>query len=277
MNPPTSDLTWPALLAHWTSVAQASVALPKNAEGERWRSAVAPVIGLQAVTFALADLDRLAAGAEEELPGARAAAIDKAEVIVRLHATELHGLWRGEAMPGELDAIVSDARLALGAARESGVEWTVTAESVVADHPGDVLGILVSAGFKGDLYLPVPGSILFQGSPCAFARGKSGEKPGAEVLRAVKEFLVEVSKPTRVRRMRQVYRQFDFGTGKIRRDLVVPMNVAGGGGLVAGQAQLIPVIERGAVQQVNLPIPGMANVKPVPVEFVESAEEGEVG
>lgn len=275
MSSPTTDLTWPALLAHWTAVAQASVALPKNADGDRWRSAVVPIIGLQALTFAMGDLDRLAPEEGEELPGARAAAIDKAEILLRQHATLLHGLWRGEPMPGELDTIISDARLAISAARESGVEWTVTCESLVVDHPGDVLGILVSAGFEGDLYLPVAGTVLFKGSPCAFARGRSGEKPDAEVLRAVKEFLVDISKPMRVRRMRQVYRQFDFGTGKVRRDLVVPMNVAGGGGLVAGQAQLIPVIERGVVQQVHLPIPGMANLKPVPVEFAEDAESAD--
>lgn len=269
MSASSTDLTWPALLAHWTSVAQASVALPKNAEGERWRNAVAPIIGLQALAFAMADLDRLAARDAEDLPGARAAAIDTAEVLVRKHASELHALWRSESMPPELDAIISDARLAVAAARDSGVEWTVTSDALVPEHPGELLEALVAGGFQGDLFLPVPGTILFKGSPAAFARGRSGEKPDAEVLRAVKEFLIDVSKPARVRHMRQVYRQFDFGTGKVRRDLVLPMNVPGGGGLVAGQAQLIPAIERGEVRPVHLPIPGMANFRGVKVEFGE--------
>lgn len=267
----TTDLTWPALLAHWTSVAQASLALPKTAEGERWRNAVAPIIGLQAVTFAMADLDRLEAGEGDTPAGARGAAIDVAEVLVKRHAGELNTLWAGEPMPPEVDAIIADARKAMALARSSGVEWLVTEESLVGEHPGDVVDALISGGFEGDLYLPVPGTILFRHAPAAFARGRSGEKPDAQVLRGVKEFLVDVSKPQRAGQMRQVYRQFDFGTGKVRRDVVVPL----GAGIVAGQAQLIPVIERGRALRVHLPIPGMANLEPVPVEFADRVDAAE--
>ena len=35
-----SDLTWTALLARWIEFAKASVALPDDAEGDRWRSSV---------------------------------------------------------------------------------------------------------------------------------------------------------------------------------------------------------------------------------------------
>lgn len=265
------DLTWPALLAHWTAVAQASNALPRNAVGDRWRAAIAPIVGLQALTCALADLDRLApdeSDADEQKAGARAAAIDTAEVLVRRHSGELHALWHGEPLHAEVEAIIGDARRALTAARESGVEWLVNEESLVAEHPGELCAMLLSAGFGGDVYLPVPGTILFRGAPAAFARERSGERPEAQVVRAVKEFLVGVGKPLRVTQMRQVYRQFDFGTGKVRRDLVVPLNA----GIVAGQAQLIPVIERGKMLQVHLPIPGMANLRPVPVEFATSED-----
>lgn len=105
-----SDLTWPALLAHWTAFAQSSAALSKSAEGERWRSAVAPIIGLQAVTFALGDLDRL------RLPGERAAGLDKAEVLVRTHTGALHALWREEGLPDEIVSLIHDASAALQAA-----------------------------------------------------------------------------------------------------------------------------------------------------------------
>ena len=72
MRPTANDLTWPALLAHWTGFAQSSLALPRNSDGDRWRSAVPAIINMQAVTFALADLGKLAA------PGERALALDKA-------------------------------------------------------------------------------------------------------------------------------------------------------------------------------------------------------
>ncbi|HRP64065.1 MAG TPA: hypothetical protein PK400_12270, partial [Phycisphaerales bacterium] len=55
----TEALTWTGLLSQWVRFAQSAPALPKNAEGERWRAAVPSVIALQAVTFALNDLARL--------------------------------------------------------------------------------------------------------------------------------------------------------------------------------------------------------------------------
>ena len=257
-----SDLTWPSLLAHWTAFAQSSVALPKSAEGERWRAAVAPIIGLQAVTFALGDMDKLT------LAGERAAGLDKAEVLLRTHTGALHALWRGEGMPDEIAKLIHDAGEALNAAREGGVEWRVTCDTLVCGHPGDMVADLIAGGFAGDLYLPVAGAALFRESPAAFARGPSGERPDERVIRAVKEFLGDVSRPQRVAGMRQVYRQFDFGTGRVVRDLVVPMN----GPLTAGQAQLIPAVLRGVEQLIHLPIPGMSKLDPVPVVFAEPSE-----
>ncbi len=264
MPEPLPDLTWPGLLSHWTALAQASLALPKTAEGDRWRNAVPAIVGLQAITMALGDLDRLA---NADRPGERAAAIDKAEVGARAHVGTLHQLWRGEPLPDDLAGIISDAHRASKAARLAGAEWTVTADRLVVDHPGDLLPLLVSEGFDGDLYLPVPGCVLFKTAPAAFARGRAGEPPGPFIDRAVRGFLEDVSTAKRVRGMRQVYRQFDFGTGGVRRDLVVPMDAELGGQLVPGQAQLIPVIERGRVLPVHLPIPGMANLSGVRVEF----------
>jgi len=110
--PAAPDLTWPALLAHWTAVAQSSLALPKTAEGERWRAAVPPIINLQAVTFALADLGRLTR------PGEKGLALDKSEIIIRSGTGQLHALWRGDALPDEVVKLIHDAGTALDAARD---------------------------------------------------------------------------------------------------------------------------------------------------------------
>lgn len=257
MTQPLPDLTWPGLLAHWTSFAQASLALPKTAEGERWRAGVAPIIGLQALTFALGDLDRLVE------PGERAVGIDTSSILLRQYATELHELWRGEDLPPLVRELIQDAQAALAGASRAGVEWRVVVDKLVVGPPAELQAILTGAGFKGDLYLPVPGAALFRDAPAAFARGPSGERPDEQVLRAVKEFLVDVGRPERVTTFRQVYRQFDFGKGGVVRDYVVPFERE----LPAGQAQLIPAFERGRSLPVQLPIPGMADLKPVPVEF----------
>ncbi|HYE02951.1 MAG TPA: hypothetical protein VD963_06925 [Phycisphaerales bacterium] len=264
--PGQAALTWAALLAHWTDFARASLALPAGAEGDRWRAAAAPIIGLQAVTFALGDLDRLA-GADHAGAGERAVALDRAEVLVRRHGRELEALWAGSEMPALVRELADDARAALEAARHAGVEWRVTAERLVTDHPGELLGVLGDAGFVGDLWLPVPGAALFAGAPAAFARGPAGGDPGVTAKRAVKEFLVEVSRPLPVPGPRQVYRQFDFAKGRAVRDLVAPLAEHAGTEVPAGQPQLVRVLERGAPRPVTLPIRGMADIGPVPVEF----------
>lgn len=255
-------VTWTGLLAHWTSLAQRSLALPKNAEGERWRAAVPAIVGLQAITHALGEIDTLAPGED------RAAAQDKAAVGIQHHAAELHRLWRGEPMREELTGMIDDARAALAATREGGLEWRVAGERLVVEHPAEVVGALLATGFDGDLYVPVPGAVLFKGSPAAFARGAAGSDPSAAQRELIRAYLggAEVTKPERVRVMRQVYRQFDFGMrggDGVVRDLVQPMD----GELPAGQAQLVAAILGGEGRPVTLPIPGMANLGPVPVVF----------
>lgn len=271
-------LTWTSLLAHWTAFAQSSLALPKGAEGDRWRDSVPAIIGLQAIAQALAELDRL--GPQED----RAVAQDRAAVGIQTHARTLHALWKGESLHPELAALIDDARRALAATREGGVEWVVTAERLVVDHPADLVAALLAAGFDGDLYLPVPGTVLFRHSPAAFARTPTGQAPDAGVTGAVRAFLNEggdehggVAKHTSVPVMRQVYRQFDFGLtgagakkgGGAVRDLVQPMNAE----LAAGQAQLVPAILAGQPVPVTLPIPGMAGIGPLPVVFGPTEHE----
>lgn len=113
--PDVPDITWPMLLAKWTDFARASVAFPTSGEGGRWRSAVAPIIGLQSVACALAETDRLPA-AERPL------AHDRAEVLIRQYAAQLEAIWHGETMPARLAHLLDDARRALAASRQRCVE-----------------------------------------------------------------------------------------------------------------------------------------------------------
>lgn len=262
--------TWTSLLAHWTMIAQASVALPAGREGDRWRSAVPAIIGLQAVTHALADLDRKLEGSE------RLVGQDKAELLIREHAGVLHGLWRSEPLPGEVAVMIQDARSALEATRASGCEWSLPRAAPgraadggerTFDHPGELAEQVAAMGFAGDLFLPAPGVVLMPTSPIGFARALGGGPPQSEVVRAVSNFLELDRAPVRSPCFRQIYRQFDFGTGRIRRDLVVPERSE----LAAGQPLLVPVVLGGRVREVPLPPPPGAvdRVSEVPVEFAE--------
>ncbi len=108
-------LTWVTLLARWTDFARASAGFPRVGEGARWRASVAPVIGLQAVTFALGDLPRL-----DE--GERRVGLDLAETLIERHERELAQAWRGVESPVGLAAIVADARGALALATRLSAE-----------------------------------------------------------------------------------------------------------------------------------------------------------
>lgn len=189
---PITSMTWAALLARWTEFARASVAFPKDETGDRWRASVAPLIGLQSVAFALGEVDSL--GADE-----RALGLDRASVLVRTNATELHSVWRGEAMPDALREVVDDAHRALTLARTRGVEYRVVVDRIEAP---DILGALersIREGARVDFALaPVPGASLFRAEPALFVR------PGVPGL--VVEGLEPVPSPPR-----QIYRQ--PGTG----------------------------------------------------------------
>lgn len=270
---PIGDLTWPALLAHWTAFARSSVALPKNAEGDRWRAAVAPIIGLQAVAFALGDLDRLdespGATGDTEPDGERALALDKAEILINQHAGELARLWPGEPLHPELASLVADARAALQLARHGGLEWSVRTDRLVAEHPAELVEALLTSEppFAGDLLLPVPGVPLFASSPAAFIRGRHGGPPGGEAEAAITGFLGgkrEVSGPQPSPGPRQVYRQFDFAKGGPVRDLVMPL----AGAAPPGQPLLLFAIRAGEPQPVPLPMARASRELPdLPVEF----------
>lgn len=107
-TPSNDDLTWPALLARWTAFAQAGVALPRDAHGDRWRAATAPIIGLHAVIMALRDVPLLPDAGERSL------ALVRARVLVQRHTEELGALWSVEPMPGEVRGLIEEARTAAG-------------------------------------------------------------------------------------------------------------------------------------------------------------------
>lgn len=109
LNP--EALTWTALLGRWIEFAQASVALPADdPESARWKASVAPIINLQAVTFALADLEHLPL---IEHPIAR----DKAAILIQRSEGELRAIWQEQdqsaALPEEVELLITDAHRAL--------------------------------------------------------------------------------------------------------------------------------------------------------------------
>lgn len=254
-------VTWTTLLAHWTAFAQASLALPRTDEGDRWRAAVPAIIGLHAITFALRDLDRLAPTED------RAAAQDRAAVGIDAHEQSLRALWRGQTLHDELEHLIAEARSELAASRTAGLEWRVLSDRLVVGHPADLVESLIAGGFRGDLFLPVPGTVLFRSSPAAFARAPGGARISEAHAAAIRGFLGsrEVAEPVCVPGLRQVYRQFDFARGGVRRDLVLPESSPPQG----GQAQLACAIRDGRAEPVTLPILGMAELAEVPVVFGE--------
>jgi hypothetical protein len=105
MSGETRVLTWATLLAKWSEFAQSAVFLPRDGEGGRLRDAVPALIGLQAVTHALAEL--------ELLPEAeRALGLDRAEVLVGRYGAELSRIWEGPPPP-DVAEFEAHARAAL--------------------------------------------------------------------------------------------------------------------------------------------------------------------
>lgn len=237
-TPVDRTLTWPALLAHWMDFARSAVALPQTSEGDRWRESVAPIITLSAVTHALRELDSID-------DGERPLALDRAEILCRDASARLHELWRGEEMPAELIEIVEDSRVAFEHAANAGVEWLVESERLTCPHPIALVDRLGRIGFPGDVFVPSPGVEVFRTSVCAFARGPGGSRPSAEAIRLIEGHLAQrggrISRPGRVPMPRQVYRQIDFASGRIERDLIVPLL----DDLPAGQPLLVLAMERG--------------------------------
>lgn len=261
-------LTWAVLLARWTEFARSAVALPTDGQGGRWRASVAPIIGLQATALALRDLD------DHDLEGGRALAIDTASVGVDRYAGSLVEIWGDEPWPEELHELIADARQAIADAMASGLEWTVSQPGASLEHPAELAGALEGLGFGGELYCAAPGVVLSSGCPCAFLGVRGGDLPDEAAVAFVSAFLedhgVEPS-PSRRGPPRQVYRQFDFGSGRLTRDFVTRLH----GDPQPGQPLLVGVVSGGQSLPVALPQRRGPVVDPPPLEFDEAFLEAD--
>ena len=100
------QLTWAALLGRWVEFARSALALPEDPAGTAVRDSVPDIIMLQAVWFALKDMDDLTAAE-------RALGLDRAEVLIDKHSDALNRRWAGDAstpMPRQLQELIDDAR-----------------------------------------------------------------------------------------------------------------------------------------------------------------------
>ena len=99
-------LTWAVLLGRWVDFARAAVGLPDDEAGRRTRESVADIVTLQAVRFALDELDEL----DDEQ---QAIGLDRAGILVERAIEALERRWEGAAMPGTLIELMDDAQEAL--------------------------------------------------------------------------------------------------------------------------------------------------------------------
>ncbi|MAO22660.1 MAG: hypothetical protein CMJ35_07170 [Phycisphaerae bacterium] len=265
--PSTHDTTtWATLLAGWVHYAQSAVALPDTAEGQRWKDSVAPTIALHAHAMALGEIEKVA-------PDERALAMDKSELSIKEHAGALNQIWRGEPMPESIGELIQDAKDAWEAALHEGVVWIVKSERFKSFHPGELIEMLLDAGFIGEVLIATPGIEMFKGAPVATCRENFGGEPGPDITRMIDAYLHacdgEVDHPQIIRPVCQVYRQFDFLAGGAQKDVVAPVT----GDLQSGQPLLIPVVSGGASCAVPLPQRASKPLDLVRVEWL--AEEGE--
>lgn len=217
----TEALTWSSLLSQWVRFAQSAPALPKNAEGERWRAAVPSVIALQAVTFALKDIARLPAAD-------RAHARDKADMMIRDHAAKLMSIWQGDAMPNAVQEMLADADDALSCAAFAG------AIELIWTGPGPIVmpRVEIDPDAGGTLLIMQPGTIIMPGEPVTWWADRDGD----ELRRALIGFTE--SQPEAPR---QVYRQMR-ADGAIIRDVIAPLAMEPS---PAGMPLLVPLLEHG--------------------------------
>ena len=98
-------LTWAGLLGQWVQFAQTAVALPEGAEGDRWKAAVADLIGLSALTMALDE--------SGHLPDAeKALAKDRAKVLLDRHRDNLRSIFGLDGMHPMVRQMINDAEAA---------------------------------------------------------------------------------------------------------------------------------------------------------------------
>ena len=95
-------LTWAVLLARWTDFARSAVALPEDGEPGLVRQSVTDIITLQAVWFALRQMDELD-------PAERALGMDRAGVLIDRHRTAILSRFGESPLPEGLQSLIDDA------------------------------------------------------------------------------------------------------------------------------------------------------------------------
>ncbi|MFN9974670.1 MAG: hypothetical protein ACK58T_32740 [Phycisphaerae bacterium] len=230
----TRAQTWSALLAGWTDFARSAAALPKSGDAGLLRRSVPAIIGLQALTHAMREIDTLPSA--EYAPG-----VDRASIGVRTLVQELHAIWRGEPMPDALAEIIADARDHLDIASSSGVEFVPVDDpyQVPAIDPSLIERWIRDYTIDGELWL-APASLVLRASlPVCFLKEPSGRPPAAALLGAIADALPGCLW-RRVPRMRQVYQTLD-ASGAVKSFVVKPMNE-----LPVGRPLLRQVVARGS-------------------------------
>lgn len=211
------ELAWSALLGQWMDFARASLVLPDEGEGGRWKRAVPSIIELQATVCALRDLASIE-------PADRPWARDRAELVVRRASAELSALWPDEGLPAQLVELQHDATIALREALYAGLVelvWPGPGLLEVPDYdPGPPRGTLLAMQ---------PGSIALPDEPVA-----------AAVDRPLPTIAGCVERPGG--RPRQVYRELD-AEGRFVAAIVAPLE----GELPAGLPMLVPISLDGTV------------------------------
>ncbi|MAH65112.1 MAG: hypothetical protein CMJ27_01785 [Phycisphaerae bacterium] len=200
---PTELVTWTTLLGHWTDLVKAGEGLRRSTDEDdrAWRASIPEVIRLQAITFALAELDRI------EGPD-RGLARDRAAIGVEEASARLDVLWSGVSMPETLLEIAADASLALETAVYAGLRWIRWRGVGRLEMPEIDLEV---AGTAGTLACAQPGTILLSGEPVAWWTER---EPPRELLGEGFEF---ESGPAV-----QIYRRLD-DAGRAIGDLVAPL------------------------------------------------------
>ena len=106
MNP----LTWAVLLARWMDFARSAAALPEDGEAGLVRRSVTDIITLQAVWFALQQLEELS-------PAERALGIDRAGVLIQRHRDALFARFDGRPLPEDMQSLLDDVAAAYASRR----------------------------------------------------------------------------------------------------------------------------------------------------------------
>lgn len=94
-------MTWAVLLARWTDFARSAIALPEIGETGLVRQSVTDIITLQAVWFALRQMDELSASE-------RAIGLDRAGVLIARHRGAIEARFGNTPPPEGLRSLLDD-------------------------------------------------------------------------------------------------------------------------------------------------------------------------